>query len=504
MGNIASSVVGPKDSRKVVLIDLSNIFWGAWHAAANAQGQTQVEAAFDIALGGVRRCAREGELVAVCLDVGRSFRKAMFADYKAQRPEKDATALDTLARVKERLIADGYLLWGVDTFEADDIIAGACELARERSHDVVICSADKDLLQLTAHDGVTVLRTWGKWPLFGCRETREKFGGIEPFQVMDFLALVGDTSDNIKGAPGVGEKTASQLLLQFGDIPGIYEALRADPASVAPNKSPGISKIAQSLIDNEALVRSALQLVALNPPPSGSFRFEDIYEKREITSPTTQDAPMPDEPTEDVVVEAPQHEKKAAEAPKPAEKPQEAPKDTAVALYQGPQSFETALEPKGLAQAEWLATHFASSGLYKQFPNKSAILAVALMGRSIGLGMAQSMNLFHFVEGRVCPHAHLIISMAKRHKSVVRLDCIETSATKAIYEIELANGRKRQHPYTIDDARKAGLADRKIWLARPAEMLRKTCAVQLIRMEVPDAALGLYSIEELGYEVEAA
>lgn len=498
---------GPRDSRKVVLIDLSNIFWGAWHAAANAKGQTQVEAAFDISLGGVRRCAREGELVAVCLDQGKSFRKGLLPDYKANRPEKDATALDTLERLKERLRADGFLLWGVDGYEADDVIAAACDRAMERAHDVLICSADKDLLQLTAHVGVTVLRTWNKWPLFGAKETREKFLGIEPFQVMDFLALVGDTSDNIKGAPGVGEKTAAALLKEFGDVPGIYEALRVDPAKVAPNKAPGISKVAQSLIDNEKQVMLALKLVALNPPDR--LQFEEIYEERQITADATEERQMPEEPETDTVVEdAVKKEPERASEPAPqvpavSSDKLERPKETALAVYE-PASFEVALEPKGLAQAEWLAGHFASSGLYKQFPNKSAILAVALMGRSIGLGMAQSMNLFHFVEGRVCPHAHLIISMAKRHKSVKRLDIVSTSDIEATYEIELTSGFKKRHTYTIEMARKAGLADRKIWLARPAEMLRKTCAVQLIRMVIPDAALGLYSVEELGYEVEAA
>lgn len=496
----------PKDSRKVVLIDLSNIFWGAWHAAANAKGQTQVEAAFEIALGGVRRAAREGELVAVCLDQGKSFRKGLFADYKANRPEKDATALDTLERVKERLRADGYLLWGVDGYEADDVIAAACDRALERAHAVTICSADKDLLQLTKNVDVSVLRTWNKWPLFTAKETREKFLGIEPFQVQDFLALVGDTSDNVKGAPGVGEKTAAELIKQFGDVPGIYEALRVDPAKVAPNKTPGISKIAQSLIDNESQVRTALQLIALNPP---EIRFEEIYEERQVTADTTEERPMPEEPETDTAIEeAPKKESEkgpepVAQAVTASSEKIERPKETALAVYE-PATFEVALEPKGLAQAEWLASHFASSGIFKQFPNKSAILSVILMGRTIGLGAAQSVNLFHFVEGRVCPHAHLIISMAKRHKSVKRLDCISTTDTEAVYEIELTSGYVKRHAYTIKDAERAQLAGRKIWQARPAEMLRKTCAVQLIRMVVPDAALGLYSVEELGYEVEAA
>jgi DNA polymerase-1 len=161
-------------------------------------------------------------LAVVCDGKGNSFRKQLYEGYKANRPTAPDDLKAQMGRVRE--VADAYAIpcYERDGVEADDLIASLVRIARARGHQVVIVSADKDLLQLVG-DGVSMLDTM-KNKVFGPKETLEKLG-VTPAQVRDYLALVGDTSDNVPGVPSVGPKTACELLTQFGTLDGIYQAL---------------------------------------------------------------------------------------------------------------------------------------------------------------------------------------------------------------------------------------------------------------------------------------
>ena len=121
-----------------------------------------------------------------------------------------------------REIVDAYAIPVLqqDGIEADDLIATLVRRAREREMHVVIVSADKDMLQLVGDD--VVMYDSGRNLVFGIPETRTKLG-VTPEQVRDYLALVGDTSDNVPGVPSVGPKTAQGLIAEYGDLDGIYE-----------------------------------------------------------------------------------------------------------------------------------------------------------------------------------------------------------------------------------------------------------------------------------------
>jgi 5'-3' exonuclease len=484
------------DVRKVVLVDLSSLFWGAWHAC----GDKSPGEAFRATLDSVARCAKEGDLLAICTDRGSTKRKALLPTYKANRPEKDAVAVEQLRLVQDRLRADGRLLWGVDGYEADDIIAAAVARAVERGHGVLVCSADKDLLQLLRHPGVEVMRTYNGWERWDAAKVRapDKFG-LEPCQIPDWLALVGDASDNIKGANGIGPKKATALLQRFGDVPGIYEALAVDPKAILPVKAGGVSKDAQALIQDEAQVRLALQLVQLDPP---TIAFEQIYERRE-TAPIAKETDMAGTVIEGI--EDAQFEEAPAavqERPAPPKNPEPdikpAPKREETALVPIA-DFEKGLEPRSVESAWKLAGLLYNSRLYARFPNQEAILAVMLRGRELGFGAAKSLDVFHFVEGKVCPHAHLIVALTEASADCEYFMLVESDDEKATYETK---HRRQLRPtrltYTWTQAQVAGLAGRPIWKARPAEMLRKTCAVQLARIVFPASALGLYVLEEMG------
>src|SRR5690349_11114022 len=150
------------------------------------------------------------DLLAVVMDgKGHSFRKELFAEYKANRPSAPTDLQQQMARVRE--VADAYKIpcYEREGVEADDLIASLTRIARAKGHQVVLVSADKDLLQLVG-DGVWMLDTM-KQRGYGPAETKEKLG-VSPQQVRDYLALTGDSSDNVPGVPSVGPKPASDLL----------------------------------------------------------------------------------------------------------------------------------------------------------------------------------------------------------------------------------------------------------------------------------------------------
>jgi DNA polymerase-1 len=153
-----------------------------------------------------------------------SFRKTIDPRYKANRPPPPEDLSSQMQRCEQIARAWGMPILQRDGVEADDLIASlACHLRRERPDlRIVIVSADKDLMQLV--DDRFVLWDTMRNKVYGPPEVVEKFG-VPPSQVRDLLALMGDSSDNVPGVPGVGPKTACDLLTQFGSIDAMYERL---------------------------------------------------------------------------------------------------------------------------------------------------------------------------------------------------------------------------------------------------------------------------------------
>ncbi len=267
---------------RVVLIDLSSLYRANWHATA----AEDVSQAKPRTLEAVKRCVQGDGLVAICCDVGRPFRMDLFDGYKAKRPEKEDLMLVELAEVKARLRSDGYLLWGVDTFEADDVIATACTQARARGHEVLICSADKDLLQLV-DDGVRVLRTH-VWGYFGIAEVKEKFG-VEPSRLLQWLSLRGDASDGIPGARGIGEVKATQLIATYGTLTALWCEFESAAGEARVSTLIGKSAAA-SLKANIDTVQNAAKLIALRADVP--INFDDIY-GRTATKPSPKEEGRP-------------------------------------------------------------------------------------------------------------------------------------------------------------------------------------------------------------------
>jgi DNA polymerase-1 len=162
-------------------------------------------------------------MLAVAMDSKtRTFRKEVYPEYKAHRPPQPPDLASQMARCREIVDAFGVPVFQQEGFEADDLIASAVLQARERKLRVVIVSADKDLMQLVGDD--VLMWDTMRDKVFGPAEVTERFG-VPIAQIRDWLALTGDSSDNIPGVASVGPKTATELLSRFATLDGIYENL---------------------------------------------------------------------------------------------------------------------------------------------------------------------------------------------------------------------------------------------------------------------------------------
>lgn len=156
---------------------------------------------------------QKGARVLVIFDAGRtSFRTTLYPEYKAHRPPPPPELIPQFALIRESAAAFGCAIAELAGYEADDLIASYAREAETLGGDVQIYSSDKDLFQLI-RPGIRLIDPMKNKEITD-REVHEKFG-VRPDQVGDLLALVGDTADNVPGAPGIGVKTAAQLLGEY-------------------------------------------------------------------------------------------------------------------------------------------------------------------------------------------------------------------------------------------------------------------------------------------------
>ena len=187
----------------------------------------------------------------------KTFRDDLFADYKANRAEAPydlVVQIPYIHRVVEAFRIKSLML---DGFEADDVIGTLAKRAAHEHFIVTIITADKDFMQLVGPH-VTLWDTMRDRRI-GVREVKERFG-VEPAALVDIQALTGDTIDNVKGVPGVGEKTAAALVQRFGGVKEIYENLDR----VGESGIRGAKKIAALLGEHRAAVDLARRLVRID------------------------------------------------------------------------------------------------------------------------------------------------------------------------------------------------------------------------------------------------
>lgn len=160
--------------------------------------------------------------IAVFFDLGKGFRKVIYPGYKDGRKEKPIELEQQFPTLKEVLVAANIPIFESDYFEADDLIASS--ISQLSGHKYIL-SNDKDLLQLVSND-VSVVKRGNKNldTLMTPQEFANEYAGLTPLQIIDIKALAGDTSDNIKGVPGIGDKGAIKLVQYFGNVEKMIEA----------------------------------------------------------------------------------------------------------------------------------------------------------------------------------------------------------------------------------------------------------------------------------------
>jgi DNA polymerase-1 len=180
-------------------------------------------------------------LAAVFDPKGKTFRHAMYAEYKANRHKAPDDLYAQVPLVEEFLTALNIPLLRADGFEADDIIATLVKKCRAENRQCYILSGDKDLLQLVG-DGVYELRpskTAGEiWDLIGRSEVKAEWG-VPPAKILDLLSLAGDPSDNVPGVKGIGEKSAAKLMARYGSLEEIFNNIAGIEGAIGKKLAAG-------------------------------------------------------------------------------------------------------------------------------------------------------------------------------------------------------------------------------------------------------------------------
>lgn len=471
--------------KRLLLVDLSAIFWRNWHATKDQE----LGNAFESTIAKVRWIASSGyDGVGVCCDSPPYWRKEVSADYKSQRDTPEPAAVDQLRRVMERLEKDGFPLWKAPTMEADDVIASATKWAVAQGHAVHVASADKDLMALVmdghAGGGGVQIRSTATDDVYDQAKVVEKFG-VVPASIPDYLALIGDKSDNVAGVPGVGPVKARELVNKYESVPQLLAALRANVIVGTPAIQAAL-KAAQQ----DGTLEKALELVTLHSGIN-TIDWSEAFKPRE------------EKPLENSEVTDAEFEEAAKEAALPAEpaaQPEQespAPKSTALALPPAQGSYSTALEPRTFNEA-WVMAKVAVNSRSFGVANNETALAMILRGREFGLGAITSLSAFHVIKNKMCLTATMIEGMVQNAECCEYFMCIESTDKTCTYETKRRGYPKAiAHTWVIEDAARLGLTSLDQWKKQPRTMLRHRCGTDLARMVFADVVAGLYSTEEM-------
>ena len=260
--------------KRIILIDAYGQIYRSFFAVrglTNKKGEP-VNALYGIArfLLGLEE-NQPSEFGAVAFDRGKCRRRCeLLPEYKAQRPPMPEDLRSQIVPIKAWLQAFGWPMLEQEGIEADDLIASIATLREDCPVDIL--SYDKDLAQLV-NDQVHILQPDknSAWITLGEAEVEEKFG-IRPEFIIDYLAMLGDASDNIRGVEGIGAKTAAKLIQQFGPIENIYAHIE-EAGSVRLQEN--LQQSRELLLRNRELIRldrdcfpdwPGLQLIRRNKP----------------------------------------------------------------------------------------------------------------------------------------------------------------------------------------------------------------------------------------------
>ncbi|WP_334078353.1 DNA polymerase I [Microbulbifer sp. M83] len=258
----------------LILVDGSSYLYRAFHALpplVTSEGQPTGAVRGVISM--LRRHLKEhpDSTVAVVFDAkGKTFRDELFADYKSHRPPMPDDLREQIQPIHDIIDAMGLPRLVIDGVEADDVIGTLALQAQEQGQEVIISTGDKDMAQLV-RPGITLVNTMSNTEM-DTDGVREKFG-VGPELIIDFLALMGDKSDNIPGVPGVGQKTALALLQNLGSLEDIY----ADLDAIAPLGFRGSKTLGKKMAEHREAADLSYQLATIKTDVDMPYKPADLH-----------------------------------------------------------------------------------------------------------------------------------------------------------------------------------------------------------------------------------
>ena len=273
------------ESVQLALIDGSSYLYRAFHALpplTTSHGDSTGAMLGVLNMIAKLRKEHAPRRLAVVFDApGRTFRDELFEAYKANRPAMPQELRGQIAPLLKIIEAQGLPLLRIEGVEADDVIGTLARRAADAGERVLISTGDKDMAQLV-NESITLINTMNN-TMLDREGVKAKFG-VTPAQIIDYLALAGDSSDNIPGIEMVGPKTAAKLLGEYGSLENLVQHAEAVRGKVGENLRAGLETL--ELSRKLATIRTDVPLPlgpqALEPSPADTAQLRELYERYEL------------------------------------------------------------------------------------------------------------------------------------------------------------------------------------------------------------------------------
>ena len=258
---------------KLCLIDANSLFYRAYFAI-KASLTTSSGQPTNAVFGFVKMLKRIQEelnprYLGICFDVSKiTHRTKKFSDYKIHRPSMPQELLAQVPSIKEVVAAYNFRVFESEGFEADDVIASLAHRLSKKVDKIVIISSDKDMLQLVGGN-IEVYNPYKEEGIVFTKEVVQEKFGVEPHKIPDLISLMGDASDNIPGARGIGEKTARELLSEFKNVEDVLK-------HVSKIKREALRKIIE---DNKDSIQLSKELALLRKDVPMDVQLDDLAVK---------------------------------------------------------------------------------------------------------------------------------------------------------------------------------------------------------------------------------
>jgi hypothetical protein len=392
--------------------------------------------------------------------------------------------------------------------------------------EVHIASRDKDMLQLVwwndSNGNGTLALDPQSGKLGGPVEVEARYG-VTPAQMVDYLALVGDSSDNVRGVEKVGAKHAQRLLAKYGTASKLWGALDEKKDGKWAIEPPSVRDSLIASADVFALARKLITLRTDAPidckalekqhETSAGFAAGEGTQQTSHTQPgrgaeepgTFSEAEFEEEadtePAPPQASASPLHatpsQTQGAAPPSPAGVAEEP--GTSTALVRVEAGFKLELEPRSANNAMMVSKILFNSGIFRRkHETPESIFAVILAGRTMGLDAMTALRGIHMIEGKPEMSSSLMVGLVLNSGKAEYFDLVESSDKIATWETKRFGGRREvRMSFTIEQAKRAGLVGKGTWQKHPEAMLLARSSAMLARAVYPDIVSNVYSPGEL-------